>query len=174
MVSHHIDQSRDENIAISLGPRFSGEKERFGKIAMPISASRLDAVDDMKIGRLGASISQDGRFAGDPAAVLVLLLLSPRRSRSQPSRSVRVKNIWLRYPRLSSFFTKEFFKGPKVLLPSRQAHTHRCVGRRSLALPNTSTRKRGGAQLAPLGLNLFHPSICAVLPCFPVRSAIRR
>jgi len=38
-----------------------------------------------------------------------------------------------------------------------QAHTHRCVGRRSLALPNTSTRKRGGAQLAPLGLNSFFP-----------------
>ena len=36
---------------------------------------------------------------------------------------------------------------------TRQAHTHRCVGRRSLALPNTSTCKRGGAQLAPLGLN---------------------
>jgi hypothetical protein len=32
---------------------------------------------------------------------------------------------------------------------TRLAHTHRRVGRRSLALPNTSTRKRGGAQLAP-------------------------
>ena len=58
MVSPYTDQSRDGNIAISLGPRFSGETERIGKIAMPISVSRLHAVDDMTIGRLGASISR--------------------------------------------------------------------------------------------------------------------
>jgi len=52
MVSPYTDQSRDENFAISLGPRFSGETERIGNIAMPISASRLHAVDDMTIGRL--------------------------------------------------------------------------------------------------------------------------
>ena len=40
---------------MSLGPRFSGET---GKIAMPMSASRLHAVDDMTFGRLGASISR--------------------------------------------------------------------------------------------------------------------
>ena len=34
-------------------------------------------------------------------------------------------------------------------MTTRQAHTHRCVGRRSLALPNTPARKRGGAQLPP-------------------------
>ena len=59
MVSPYADQSRDGNIAISLGPRFSGETEGTGEIAMPISASRLHAVDEMTIGRLGASISRD-------------------------------------------------------------------------------------------------------------------
>ena len=58
MVSPYIDQSRDGNIAISLGPRSSGETELIGKITVPISASRPHAVDDMTIGRLGASISQ--------------------------------------------------------------------------------------------------------------------
>ena len=58
MVSPYTDQSRDGNIAISLGPRFSGETERIGNIAMPISASRLHAVDDMTIGRPGASMSR--------------------------------------------------------------------------------------------------------------------
>ena len=63
MVSPYIDQSRDGTIAISLGPRLSGETERIGKIATPISASRPHAVDDMMIGRLGASISRDGLVA---------------------------------------------------------------------------------------------------------------
>ena len=60
MVSPYTDQSRDGNIAISLGPRFNGETERIGNIAMPIIASRLHAVDDKTIRRLGASISRDG------------------------------------------------------------------------------------------------------------------
>ena len=47
-------------IAISLGPPFSEETERIGNIAMPISTLRLHAVDDMTIGRLGASISRGG------------------------------------------------------------------------------------------------------------------
>ena len=71
MVSPYTDQSRDENFAISLGPRFSGETERIGNIAMPISASRLDAVDDMTIGRLGASISREGLAAGSEFGVAV-------------------------------------------------------------------------------------------------------
>ena len=62
MVSPYTDQSRDKNIAISLRSRFClndiGETERIGNIAMPISASRLHAVDDMTIGRLGASMSR--------------------------------------------------------------------------------------------------------------------
>jgi hypothetical protein len=55
----YIDQSRDGNIATSLGPRFSGETERIGKIAMPISVSRLHTVDGAMIGRCGVSISRD-------------------------------------------------------------------------------------------------------------------
>ena len=58
MVSPYTDHSRDGNIVISLGPRFSGETERIGNIAMPITASRLHVVDYMMIGWLGASISR--------------------------------------------------------------------------------------------------------------------
>ena len=58
MVSPYTDQSHDGNIVISLGPRFSGETERIWKIAMLITAPRLHAVDDMTIGRLGASTSR--------------------------------------------------------------------------------------------------------------------
>ena len=70
MVSPFIDQSRDGNIAtagniaISLGPRFSGETERIGKIAMPISVSRPHTVGGMMIGRRGVSISRDVDPAG--------------------------------------------------------------------------------------------------------------
>ena len=70
-VSPYTDQSRDGNIAMSLGPRFSGEMERIRKVAMPITASRLDAVDDMTIGRLGASISRDGLAPGSEFGVAV-------------------------------------------------------------------------------------------------------
>ena len=59
MVSPYTDQSRDGNIAISVGPRFSGEMERIGNIAMLISASRRLA-DDISIARLRASILRDG------------------------------------------------------------------------------------------------------------------
>ena len=59
MVSPYIDQSRDGNIAISLGLRFSGKTEWIGRIAVPISVLRLHAVDDMMIGRRGVSISRD-------------------------------------------------------------------------------------------------------------------
>ena len=71
MVSPYTDQSRDGNIAISLGPRFSGETKRIGNIAMPNSASRRHAVDDMMIGRLGASISRDGLAPGSEFGVAV-------------------------------------------------------------------------------------------------------
>ena len=57
MVSPYTDQSSDGNIAISLGPRFSGEMERIGNIAMPIPASRPHAVDDlMRISNIGVDI----------------------------------------------------------------------------------------------------------------------
>ena len=69
MVSPYTDQSRDGNIAISLGPRFSGATEWIGNIAMPISASRLHAVDDVMIGRLGALISRDGHAPGSEFGV---------------------------------------------------------------------------------------------------------
>ena len=59
IVSPFIDQSRGGNIAISLGPRFSGETERIGKIAMSISVLRLHAIDGMMIGWRGVSISRD-------------------------------------------------------------------------------------------------------------------
>ena len=71
MVFPYTDQSRDRNIAISLGPRFSGETERIGNIAMPITASHLHAVDDMLIGRFGASISRDGLTPGSEFGVAV-------------------------------------------------------------------------------------------------------
>ena len=55
MVSPCTDQSRDGNIAILLGPRFGGETERIGNIAiLPITASHLHTVDAMMIGRLRA------------------------------------------------------------------------------------------------------------------------
>ena len=72
MVSSYTDQSRDGNIALSLGPRFSGVPERIGKIAMPISASRPHAVDDLMIGRLGASISRMWGSTGSEFGVAVL------------------------------------------------------------------------------------------------------
>ena len=71
MVSPYTDQSGDRNIAMLSGPRFSGETERIGKIATPITASRLHAVDDMMIGRLGASISSDGLTPGSEFRVAV-------------------------------------------------------------------------------------------------------
>ena len=71
MISPYTDQSHDGNIAISLGPRFSGETERIGNIAMPITASRLHTVDDTMIGRLGASISRDGLAPGSEFGVAI-------------------------------------------------------------------------------------------------------
>ena len=71
MVSPFIDQSRDGNIAMSLGPRFSGETERIGIIAMSISVLRLHAVDGMTIGRRGVSISRDVDTTGSVFGVAV-------------------------------------------------------------------------------------------------------
>ena len=71
MVSPYTDQSRDGNLAMSLGPRFSGETERIGNTAMPMSASRRHAVDDMMIGRFGAPISRDGHAQGSEFGVAV-------------------------------------------------------------------------------------------------------
>ena len=41
MVSPYNDRSRDGNVAKSLGPRFGGETEGIGKIAMPITAPQV-------------------------------------------------------------------------------------------------------------------------------------